>query len=149
MLRYLNPETKKDPEQFWSLHDRPFFGFGACHILAGVFLLQPENSDFKGVWIKPRGEFRGNHVIVTNGIWAFDYHGYSRSEKLLDHFRESQTNSSPGWISDQITVEFNLLCTKALNANNMRGPDQYFKNPMPRAKEFINRFKSKRSDIGV
>ncbi len=27
---------KKDPERRWALPDRIFFGYGACHILAGT-----------------------------------------------------------------------------------------------------------------
>ena len=30
--------VKKDPQRRWNLPDRIFFGYGACHILAGAFL---------------------------------------------------------------------------------------------------------------
>ena len=149
MLSYHDPKTKQDPVKFWNLRDRPFFGFGACHILTGVFLLRNENSTFKGIWIKPRGDFRGNHVIASNGEWAFDFHGYSRATSLIQHFANAQRANAPGWEADEIEVDFDLLCTEHLNANNMRGPDQYHQNPIPRAEAFIDRLAPNRRRLGA
>jgi hypothetical protein len=149
MLRYLDPETKKDPSIFWSLGDRPFFGFGACHILTGIFLSQSENHDFYGIWVKPHGGFKGNHVFATNGEWAFDYHGYSNVDRLCEHFWQNQILTNPGWDADKVAVDFDLLETKSLNERNMRGPDQYLKDPSVRAQTFIKRFATKRQELNV
>ncbi|WP_246707300.1 hypothetical protein [Mesorhizobium sp. NZP2077] len=37
---------KKNPEKFWALPDRIFFGYGACPILAGTFLKYLPWTDF-------------------------------------------------------------------------------------------------------
>jgi hypothetical protein len=74
----LKPGIKADPHRRWSLPDRVFFGHGACHILAGVFLDRPPLPYFYAERVIPAEGFAGNHVYVTNGIIAFDYHGYSR-----------------------------------------------------------------------
>jgi hypothetical protein len=86
---------------------------------------QPENCLFHGIWIKPHGTFKGNHVFASNGEWAFDYHGYLRVDRLSDHFWRGQLSNQLGWNADKVTVDFDLLDTKCLNERNMRGPDQY------------------------
>ena len=68
---------KKNPEKRWALPDRIFFGHGACAILAGTFLEHPPLEGFYGERIIPGEGFSGNHIYVTNGVIAFDYHGYS------------------------------------------------------------------------
>ena len=74
---------KQNPEKRWSLTDRVFFGHGACHILAGVYLQSSTLSGLYAVRIKPLEEFNGNHVFVTDGRITFDYHGYSEYENSL------------------------------------------------------------------
>ncbi|TGS09904.1 hypothetical protein EN830_35295, partial [Mesorhizobium sp. M1C.F.Ca.ET.187.01.1.1] len=76
---------KKNPEKRWALPDRIFFGHGACAILAGTFLKHPPLEGFYGERIIPGEGFSGNHIYVTNGVIAFDYHGYCARERLLEH----------------------------------------------------------------
>ena len=79
---------KKNPEKRWALPDRIFFGYGACAILAGAFLDHPPLDGFYGERIIPGEGFSGDHIYVTNGVIAFDYHGYSARERLLEHHGE-------------------------------------------------------------
>lgn len=69
----LKPGIKQDPERRWALPDRVFFGFGACHILAGVYLQNPPLPGFFSERVIPGDGFSGNHIYVTNGDIAFDY----------------------------------------------------------------------------
>ncbi|WP_411908941.1 hypothetical protein [Mesorhizobium sp. B261B1A] len=86
---------KKNPEKFWALPDRIFFGYGACPILAGVFLSYPPLDGFYGERIIPSGNHYGNHIYVTNGVIAFDYHGYSSRERLLEHHKRGWVRTAP------------------------------------------------------
>lgn len=131
--------VKKDPERRWALPDRIFFGYGACHILAGVFLLRPPLPGFHAERIIPHEGFAGAHVYVTDGKVAFDYHGYSRRDRLLEHHRKGWAAHSPGWDCVIEPVEFDLLDTAELNRRKMLGPDQYLHDAIPRAREFIQR----------
>jgi len=79
----MKPGIKGDPERRWALPDKVFFGNGACHILAGVFLNKPPLPGFYAERIIPGEGFAGNHIYVTDGRIAFDYHGYSSRLKLL------------------------------------------------------------------
>jgi hypothetical protein len=137
----LMPGIKADPERFWKLPDRVFFGNGACHILAGVFLTRPPLPGYYAEWIVPGDGFSGNHIYVTNGRIAFDYHGYSLRANLLRHHTSGWSNRySGGWSCAVKRVSFDLLDTHALNSRNMRGPDRYKYDPVQRAQKFLERF---------
>ncbi|ESX95746.1 hypothetical protein [Mesorhizobium sp. LNJC405B00] len=130
---------KKNPEAFWALPDSIFFGYGACHILAGTFLSHPPLDGFYGERIIPGEDFYGNHIYMTNGVIAFDYHGYSSRERLLQHHGRGWASHSAGWHCTLERVDFDLLDTADLNRRKMRGPDQYLYYPIPRAHRFLQR----------
>jgi len=60
------PGIKSHPERRLKQPDRIFLGFGACHILAGVFLAETVLEGFHGEWIVPAEGFAGNHVYATD-----------------------------------------------------------------------------------
>ncbi|NIZ62070.1 hypothetical protein DL239_13895 [Sedimentitalea sp. CY04] len=135
----LRPGTKKNPVRRWSLPDRIFFGYGACAILAGTYLRDPPLPGFYAERIVPVGDMPGNHTYVTNGVIAFDYHGYSVRQNILIHHKKCWAGEHRGWSYDLETVEFDLLSTQDLNAHRMLGPDQYLHDPIQRAQTFISR----------
>lgn len=136
----LKPGVKQDPARRWALPDRVFFGHGACHILAGVYLSRPPQPGFYAERVLPGDGFAGNHIFVTNGVVAFDYHGCSKRLNLLQHHTAAWAkNSDPGWHCTLQRVDFDLLNTAALNARKMLGPDQYAGDPITRAAAFISR----------
>ncbi|CCV11339.1 hypothetical protein [Mesorhizobium sp. STM 4661] len=130
---------KKNPQKRWTLPDRIFFGHGACHILAGTFLELRPLEGFYAERIVPDEDFSGNHIYVTNGAVAFDYHGYCDRSRLLEHHRKGWTLHSVGWGCTIERVDFDLLDTAELNQRKMLGPDQYLYDPIPRARRFIGR----------
>jgi hypothetical protein len=136
----LKPGIKRDPERRWALPDRIFFGHGACHILAGVFLLRSPHPGFYAERIVPGEGYAGYHVYVTDGQIAFDYHGYCNRMRLLLHHTAAWSKQYPeGWNCTLEVVDFNLLDTGELNKRKMLGPDQYGHDPIPRAYRFIDR----------
>ena len=135
----LKPGIKRDPERRWKLPDRIFFGHGACAMLAGAYLAEPPLSGFRAERIVPDGGDPGNHIYVTDGDIAFDYHGYSVRGRLLDHHRKGWSRLHPGWDCAIETIDFDLLSTAELNRRKMLGPDQYLRDPVARARRFIDR----------
>jgi len=133
----LKPGIKADPYRRWSLPDRVFFGYGACHILAGVFLDQPPLPGFYAERVIPAEGFSGNHLYVTDGVVAFDYHGYSSRDWLLEHHKRVWSSQYNSWLCAIERVDFKLLSTVDLNMRQMLGPDQYLHDPIPRARRFI------------
>ena len=67
----------------WHRPDRHFFANGACQVLAFAFLERYPDIGFRARWIKPAAGFTGNHIYVTDGINAFDYHGLTSEQRLL------------------------------------------------------------------
>ena len=137
----LKPGIKQDPQRRWRLSDRIFFGHGACHILAGIYLEVAPLDGFRAERIIPGKGFVGNHIFVTDGVLAFDFRGYSCRANLLAHHTSGWAKvSSSGWHCNIVGVDFDLLETRELNARKMLGPDQYLMDPRPRARSFLNRF---------
>jgi len=134
----MKPGIKKDPERRWALPDRVFFGNGACHILAGVYLRQAHLPAFYAERIVPGEGFAGNHIYVTNGTLAFVYHGYSMRNRLVRYYTNNWAGEySEGWNCRLERVDFDLLCTADLNERKMLGPDQYRYDPVERAKRYL------------
>ncbi|MEZ5823902.1 MAG: hypothetical protein R3C97_03915 [Geminicoccaceae bacterium] len=136
----LKPGIKRDPVRRWALPDRIFFGHGACHILAGVFLHNPPLQGFRAERVVPSARFPGNHIFVTDGVLAFDFHGYSCRKRLLTHHRKCWSTEYDGWDGTIETITFDLLSTPELNRRKMLGPCQYLHDPIPRAERFIGAF---------
>jgi hypothetical protein len=136
-MYFLRPGIKRDPQRRWALPDRIFFGHGACHILAGTYLAAPPLAGFRAERVIPANDFAGNHIYLTDGEIAFDYHGYSARGRLLAHHRKKWSTRHAGWDCLIERVDFDLLSTEALNARKMLGPDQYLFDAVARAARFI------------
>lgn len=136
----MKPGVKKNPERRWALPDRVFFGNGACHILAGVYLQAPPLPGFHAERIIPGDGFAGNHIFVTDGTVAFDYHGYTLRNRLLRYYTNNWAGEySQGWHCRLEQVDFDLLSTQALNARKTLGPDQYLFDPISRAQRYLKK----------
>ncbi len=130
----MKPGMKRDQQKRWALPDRIFFGHGACHILAGVYLREAPLAGFHAERVIPAAGLPGNHIYVTDGQIAFDYHGYSRRVDLLDHHSRCWSRQHQGWTCRIELVDFGLLDTVQLNQRKMLGPDQFYEDPTPRAR---------------
>jgi hypothetical protein len=135
----MKPGMKRDPQKRWALPDRIFFGHGACHILAGVYLREAPLAGFHAERVIPEAGLPGNHIYVTDGQIAFDYHGYSRRVDLLDHHSRCWSRQHQGWTCRIELADFDLLDTVQLNQRKMLGPDQFYEDPTPRARRFVAR----------
>lgn len=134
----LDPQVKQDPVRRWALSDRIFFGHGACHILAGVYLAAPPLAGFWAERIRPLEGFRGSHFYVTDGSVAFDHRGYLGRARLLSHHAKGwRSVSPPGWAAAVERVEFDLLDRAAMNAIKHRGPQEYHGDVLARARRRI------------
>lgn len=145
MYRLRTEGGKDDPQTRWSLPERVFFACGACHILAHTFLETYPDTGFRAVWIRPRQGFRGNHIVAVRGQeTAFDYHGYSRWPRLMEHFRRRAGQRQPGWEVDLIDLPAEVLVSEARSKTYdglwLREPGQFLHNATPRAQAYLSRF---------
>ena len=138
----LRSGIKQDPVRRWNLPDRAFFASGACHILAHAFLERFPSAGLGPVWLRPRGGFTGNHVFVTNGDLAFDYHGYVPHDHLVDHYARRARRFFPGWEFDLVPVTVSLVNREEAKAIGMdlREPAQFLHDALPRAHRYPERF---------
>jgi hypothetical protein len=141
----LGPGIKRNPEKRWALPDRVFFACGACHILAYAFLRRFPGEEYRALWIKPAPGFTGNHIVVTNAAGrAFDYHGYSRFDRLMAHMQDKANRWWPGWSATLITLPQDVLVSEAKSRTYdglwLREPKQFLHDALPRAERYLDRF---------
>lgn len=139
------PAIKSNPVLSWARDDKNFFAAGACHILAFLFIQLHPNEGFEFIHIKPKDGFGGNHVYASNGIWAFDYDGWTKETELLRVTEEAYSKEEPEWDYDRVVVTDNLedFCKN----NNHRSPSYFLHLPWKRAYDYINQFDSQYSAI--
>ena len=135
---------KHDPNLRWNLPDRVFFACGGCHILAYAFFEKYGDADAEALWIKPATGFTGNHIIVSGGSWAFDYHGYSSADRLLAHIEQKANRWWPGWRATLVPLPRDVLISEAKSRSYdglwLREPTQFLHNALPRAHAYLSRF---------
>jgi len=140
----IDPAIKKDLARRWALPDRAFFAAGACHILAYAFLERYPCGGFRPIWFKPGAGFIGNHIIVTDGEVAFDYHGWSGLPALVAHTRAKAGRWWPGWNAELIELPVDVLVSEQKSRRydglSLREPRQFLHDALPRAHAFLARF---------
>jgi hypothetical protein len=76
-------------------------------------------------------------MYATDGRISFDFHGYALRERLLTRYWRGYRRRFPGWSAQVRKIDFPLLDTCELNRRKHLGPDQFFADPIPRARRFI------------
>ena len=139
------PKTnvKNDPHRRWHRPDRAFFANGACQVLAYAFLERYPNLGFRARWIKPARGFTGNHIYVSDGIHAFDYHGLTTQEKLLALVQRRASRFYLGWSANIVDLPKDVLISehrsREIDGLWLRRPDQFLHNALPRACAFLTK----------
>jgi hypothetical protein len=136
--------VKNDPFRRWHRPDRHFFANGACQVLAYAFLERYPDLDFHARWIKPAAGFSGNHIYVTDGINAFDYHGVTTEQRLLAFGFKRGRRFFPGWDATLVDLPAEVLVSeqrsRQIDGLWLREPGQFLHDALPRAQNFLDRF---------
>lgn len=140
----LKPGIKQDPQRRWSLPDRVFFASGACHVLAYAFLRRYPAAGFHAVWMKPATGFTGNHIVVVRDNSAFDYHGYSNWDQLIQHTSAKANRWWLGWNATIVPLPVDVLVSEKKSREYdglwLREPKQFLHDALPRAERFLDGF---------
>jgi hypothetical protein len=143
--------VKHDPVRSWHRPDRHFFANGACHVLALAFLERYPDTDFHARWIKPAAGFTGNHIYVTNGVNAFDYHGLTAEQRLLAFSFKRARRFFPGWDATLVDVPTEVLVSEQRSRQIvglwLREPKQFLHDALPSARSFLDKFRDIRSQV--
>ena len=120
------------------------FACSACHILAYAFLEHGRRPSAEALWLKPGPGFTGHHIIVADGDCAFDYHGYTGLNKLLDHTHRKAARWWPGWQASLIPLPRDVLISEAKSRMYdglwLREPEHFLHDALPRARAYLERF---------
>src|SRR5262245_2625617 len=145
--------VKDDPVRRWHRPDRQFFANGACQVLAYAFLQRYSGLGFHGRWIKPAAGYTGNHIFVTYGLNAFDYHGLTTEERLLSLIFRRARRFFPGWDATLIDLPMDVLISeqrsRQIEELRLREPGQFLHDALPRACAFVARFGDLRDRLGA
>ena len=131
-------DQRRDQQVSWDRPDRAFFAAGACHVLAFRFIKRHQNEGYHVVYLRPLNGAFGSHVYVTDGIWAFDFNGWTPEVTLLEHSRRACREIEPDWNFRRVVVEQSLdeFCL----ACNHRPPGGYAFDPRGRADAYLDLF---------
>jgi hypothetical protein len=147
------PKTnvKDDPVRRWHRPDRHFFANGACQVLAYAFLESHSDLGFRARWIRPAAGCVGNHIFVTDGDLAFDYHGLTTEDRLLSLSARRAQRFFPGWSATLMDLPTDVLVSEAKSCEIeglwLREPKQFLHDALPRARAFLGRFGDLRGAI--
>ena len=138
------PGSKHDQVKRWGLPNRVFFAAGACHILAYAFLERFPCCSARAFWIKPLDSSPTNHIVVLRGNCAFDYHGYTKRDVLMAHFRYRACRIWPEWQSELVELPPDILVSTEKSRTYpglwLREPQDFLFDALPRARAYLNRF---------
>jgi hypothetical protein len=135
------PEEYADPFLAWERDDIAFFASGACHILAYIFLSLHDREGYELIHIKPLKRNRGNHMYVSNGIWAFDFNGWTLEDELLKAYETAYKKNYSGWEYERVIVKEKF--TDYIAKTNHMPPEYFPYLPWERAYKFTGRFDKK------
>jgi hypothetical protein len=127
------PIERSDQRVSWERTDHAFFAAGACHILAWACRDAYPDKAMKLRAMFTAGEEHPVHVFTTCGEWAFDCCGWNPETELLKVNAEFEGRAVVGI---EITDSLAEFCERHIH----RMPHQYWRDPLPRARDYIDRF---------
>jgi hypothetical protein len=123
---------RADQRVSWQRSDQAFFAAGACHILAWACRESYRDRPIEIAAMRCVGERALLHVYALWNGWAFDHSGWNPEPRLLEanaRFEGRQLECVR--IRDGLAA----FCRQ----HDHRMPQQYWRDPRPRAHEYVNR----------
>jgi hypothetical protein len=125
------PAERSDQRVSWKRTDQAFFASGACHILAWVCRESYPDQPIRLAAMLYEHQRQVLHVYATWNHWAFDYCGWNPEPELLAANAEFEGHPVE---RTQITVDLAEFCKTHFH----RLPQQYWRDLIPRAREYVN-----------
>lgn len=112
--------------------DQAFFASGVCHILAWTCRRVYQDRSIRLAAMRFEGERRVFHVYATWETWSFDHAGWNAESDLL-----TANTDFEGRAVERIEISSTL--TEVCAESYHRMPDQYWRDPLPRAIKYVDR----------
>lgn len=126
------PAERADQRLSWERPDQAFFAAGACHVLAWVCREAYPDEPVGIAALRLQGERQVFHTYATWDGWAFDHAGWHPEPDLLAVNRAFERRPLE---RVEITVGLADFCEE----HHHRMPDQYWQDPLPRARSYVAR----------
>lgn len=126
---------RSDQRVSWERPDQAFFAAGACHVLAWACRELHEERPIELAAVRFHGELQVFHTFATWEGWAYDHSGWNPEIELL-----AVNQAFEGHPLQRISIASSLA--EFCEEHHHRMPDQYWRDPMPRAREYAAREKS-------
>ncbi len=127
------PLERADQQVSWERSDQAFFAAGACHVLAWTCRALHPGRGIGIAALRLPGEPHAFHVYATWDRWAFDHAGWSSTDDL-----RAVNAAFEGRTPDCFPVDLDLAAF--CEAHHSRMPHQYWRDPVPRARAYVERF---------
>ncbi len=127
------PLERSDDRISWARADQAFFASGACHVLAWVCRDLYPGRPVGLAAVRVAGDQQVIHTYATWGGWAFDHAGWNAESDLL-----AANAAFEGRELERIELTSTLA--EFCKRHDHRMPDQYWNDPLPRAREYVGRY---------
>ncbi|RKN16598.1 hypothetical protein D7147_22840 [Micromonospora musae] len=124
---------RSDQRVAWERADQAFFAAGACHILAWVCRDSYSDRSIEVAAVRLAGELQVVHAYAVWEGWAFDHSGWNPEPQLL---AVNAAFEGRPLERVKITVDLAEFCAEHYH----RRPDQYWRDPLPRARDYLSRY---------
>ena len=140
-IQYMRTDAERRNQRIsWARSDRAFFASGACHVLAFRLVHRHPDGQFRVVLIRPHEERPGSHAYATDGVWAFDFNGWTLESTLLTESADECRRRWPSWDFDRIEVEVDHDLDHFCRRWGHRPPTDFAFDVVKRADRFIDFF---------
>jgi hypothetical protein len=127
------PIERADQRVAWERGDQAFFAAGACHILAFTCRDTYPDRPIGITAMIAEGDEHPFHVYATWRDRAFDASGWNPEQELVTVNAAFENRPI-----ERVAVTTGLaeFCAAHLH----RGPDRFWRDPLPRARDYVDRF---------
>jgi hypothetical protein len=127
------PIERRSQQVAWDRSDRAFFAAGACHVLAWACRDRYPEKRIGLAAIRFEGEQQVFHTYATWDGWAFDHSGWHPEPEVLAANAAYEQRPVQ---RVELTTDLARFCVD----HDHRRPDQFWRDPLPRAQEYVDRF---------
>ncbi|PWU47720.1 hypothetical protein DLJ46_13985 [Micromonospora globispora] len=124
---------RSDQRVAWERTDQAFFAAGACHILAWVCRDSYPDRPIEIAAVRLAGERQVFHAYTVWDGWAFDHSGWNPEPELL-----AINTDFEGQPLQRVKIIHSLA--EFCETHHHRMPDQYWHDPLPRARDYVGRY---------
>lgn len=124
---------RADQQVAWARADQAFFAAGACHILAWACRDAYLARSIDVAAVRLAGDTQIFHAYASWNGWAFDHSGWNPEPQLL-----AVNADFEGHPLERVGITDDLaeFCAE----HHHRMPDQFWRDPVPRARRYVGLF---------